>query len=735
MGSVEKLTSDLQAERQKLALYEKNLRVAVESCKVLKAEKENLANIIAGFACAEIKPESIGIEDLKQKIGAATKEFQSKENALVLARNSVLKENQELKKRLAEAESIPNSLASRNSDSSFHVAELEQKLRKETAMNKKYEQRLTQLENQLKHNNDNKLEAEKEQFKKLYEEAHGRSIYLERKFASLQLDQKRDEAEIPKVATLTTKAYDDDKVTKLESQIMNLSKRCDDKEEEISELSTAITMLRGENILLQQNIDQYEKKRSLSPVDEFGFLDGMRDEYEKFKKENDNPLDFCCSALRNDILILVDKAVLENAKSDQVKQQQAQIANLERTIKVLNDKINCNDAFRSDVEKKLAKLEDDIQHRDSEITFQKEEVNRIKDSLRLEKSKRNELEEDVLRQRHCAQEEIESRDQEIEAFRKMLVSLRHEKMERSQNARKISRHNRSSTHDEESRRRSRTFSQDENSSAVPNDPDSKNVYYENQLTKKEFDIQELRKQLMDVEIRLRENESVAMSRQLESVARNEEMIEKVRVLEGKLQMLSSTSEIDYLRNIFTQFLHSMESPNAASKAILKAMGSVLKVPMVEMKMSNYRYSKLNEEESSLDEIPTSASQILSRQEQIIQDQDDELEMVGNSVRTLRGMSSMIGDELDHQSIMLDDLGQEMEYAETRLDTVMKKIAKLAHLEDGMLAMRGVCSPHSLRTAPFACMLKQCAEDKDSSQCKMIMVLSALLFFLIFILII
>lgn len=32
--------------------------------------------------------------------------------------------------------------------------------------------------------------------------------------------------------------------------------------------------------------------------------------------------------------------------------------------------------------------------------------------------------------------------------------------------------------------------------------------------------------------------------------------------------------------------------------------------------------------------------------------------------------------------MLDDLGQEMEYAETKLDTVMKKIAKLTHLEDG-----------------------------------------------------
>lgn len=590
---MEKLTSDLQAERQKLALYEKNLRVAVESCKALKAEKENLANIIAGFACAEVKPGSTDINDLKQKIALLTKEFQSKESALVLARNSVLKENQELKKRLAEAESIPNSLSTKNGDSSFHVAELEQKLRKEMSMTRKYEQRLQQLENQVKNNtaSDNKaelankqLEAEREQFKKLYEDAHGRSIFLERKFASLQLDQKRDEAETPKV-TSSSSTEDEKKLAKLESQIMSLSQRCDNKEEEISELSSIISNIKGENNLLKESLDQCEKKRSLSPVDEFWFRDGMSDEYEKFKKDNTNLLDFCCPSLRDDVMMLIEKAVQENAKSDQVKQQQVQITNLERTIRVLNDKINCNDSFRADVEKKLEKMEDDISQRDNEITYQKEEVNKIKNSLRLEKTRRNELEEEVIRHRRCAQEEIESRDQEIEAFRKMLVTLRHEKMERTQNPRKISRHNRSSTHDDDAaaaRRRSRTFSQDD--TAVPNDPDSKNVYYENQLSKKDYDIQELRKQLMDVEIRLRENESVAMSRQLESVARNEEMTEKVRVLEGKLQMLSSTSEIDYLRNIFTQFLHSMGSPNPASKAILKAMGSVLKVPMVEMKV-------------------------------------------------------------------------------------------------------------------------------------------------------
>lgn len=71
-----------------------------------------------------------------------------------------------------------------------------------------------------------------------------------------------------------------------------------------------------------------EKKRSLSPVDEFWFRDGMSDEYEKFKKDNGNPLEFCCPTLRDDVLTLIDKAVEDNARSDQVKQQQIQITNV-----------------------------------------------------------------------------------------------------------------------------------------------------------------------------------------------------------------------------------------------------------------------------------------------------------------------------------------------------------------------------------------------------------------------
>ncbi|CAD6187368.1 unnamed protein product [Caenorhabditis auriculariae] len=122
--------------------------------------------------------------------------------------------------------------------------------------------------------------------------------------------------------------------------------------------------------------------------------------------------------------------------------------------------------------------------------------------------------------------------------------------------------------------------------------------------------------------------------------------------------------------------------------------------------NSYRYSRLNEEDGlSLPESSSNVAQVLQRQEKILQDQDEDLELVGNSVRTLKGMSHRIGEELDTQSVLLDDLGHDMDRVQNTLDGVMKKMAKLSHLDD------------------------------DGRQCKMIIILSVLLFFLVFLLIV
>ena len=45
------------------------------------------------------------------------------------------------------------------------------------------------------------------------------------------------------------------------------------------------------------------------------------------------------------------------------------------------------------------------------------------------------------------------------------------------------------------------------------------------------------------------------------------------------------------------------------------------------------------------------------------------------------MSRQIGDELDHQNVALDDLHHEMDSTASKMDNVMKKLAKVTRLSD------------------------------------------------------
>ncbi|XP_075542653.1 syntaxin 6 isoform X2 [Dermacentor variabilis] len=62
-------------------------------------------------------------------------------------------------------------------------------------------------------------------------------------------------------------------------------------------------------------------------------------------------------------------------------------------------------------------------------------------------------------------------------------------------------------------------------------------------------------------------------------------------------------------------------------------------------------------------------------------QDEELEGIQTSVGTLKSMSKQIGNELDEQSVMLDDLGHDMDNAESKIDGALKKMAKVLHMSN------------------------------------------------------
>ncbi|KAM9366025.1 syntaxin-6 [Pholidichthys leucotaenia] len=68
-----------------------------------------------------------------------------------------------------------------------------------------------------------------------------------------------------------------------------------------------------------------------------------------------------------------------------------------------------------------------------------------------------------------------------------------------------------------------------------------------------------------------------------------------------------------------------------------------------------------------------------QQQLIAEQQDEQLELVSGTIGVLKNMSERIGMELDEQAVMLDDFSHEMDNTQSRLDNVMKKLAKVSHM--------------------------------------------------------
>ncbi|XP_053075785.1 syntaxin-10 isoform X1 [Acinonyx jubatus] len=65
------------------------------------------------------------------------------------------------------------------------------------------------------------------------------------------------------------------------------------------------------------------------------------------------------------------------------------------------------------------------------------------------------------------------------------------------------------------------------------------------------------------------------------------------------------------------------------------------------------------------------------QQLIMDQQNQQLEMVSGSIRVLKHMSGRVGEELDEQGVMLDAFAHEMDHTQSRMDGVLRKMAKIA----------------------------------------------------------
>ncbi|KAK9403900.1 syntaxin-6 [Crotalus adamanteus] len=95
-----------------------------------------------------------------------------------------------------------------------------------------------------------------------------------------------------------------------------------------------------------------------------------------------------------------------------------------------------------------------------------------------------------------------------------------------------------------------------------------------------------------------------------------------------------------------------------------------------------KYSRLDRELQSANSHFIEDQQ--AQQQLIIDQQDEQLELVSGSIGVLKNMSQRIGGELDEQAVMLDDFSHEVDSTQSRLDNVMKKLAKVSHMTNGPL---------------------------------------------------
>ncbi|XP_067894030.1 syntaxin-6-like isoform X2 [Heterodontus francisci] len=90
-----------------------------------------------------------------------------------------------------------------------------------------------------------------------------------------------------------------------------------------------------------------------------------------------------------------------------------------------------------------------------------------------------------------------------------------------------------------------------------------------------------------------------------------------------------------------------------------------------------KYSRLDQELQAVNSQFIEDQHV--QQQLITEQQDDQLVLVSGSIGVLKNMSQKIGNELDEQAIMLDEFSYELDSTQSRLDNIMKKLAKVSHM--------------------------------------------------------
>ncbi|XP_037530347.1 syntaxin-6 isoform X2 [Nematolebias whitei] len=124
------------------------------------------------------------------------------------------------------------------------------------------------------------------------------------------------------------------------------------------------------------------------------------------------------------------------------------------------------------------------------------------------------------------------------------------------------------------------------------------------------------------------------------------------------------------RRIVKEMKEQLFSPAAASSDRKNKQGHV-------WQPGSDKYNRLDRQLQNANSQFIEEQQV--QQQLIAEKQDEQLDLVSGTIGVLKNMSERIGMELDEQAVMLDDFGHEMDHTQSRLDNVMKKLAKVSHM--------------------------------------------------------
>jgi len=99
--------------------------------------------------------------------------------------------------------------------------------------------------------------------------------------------------------------------------------------------------------------------------------------------------------------------------------------------------------------------------------------------------------------------------------------------------------------------------------------------------------------------------------------------------------------------------------------------------------SGTKYSKLENSLDSPGHFPNSGfvGENEALQQRMVLGQDEQLDVISDSIGTLKTVSRQINNELDEQAVMLDDFGNELDSTESKIDSTMKKVAKVLRMNN------------------------------------------------------